>query len=114
MAPHSIDVLHLYMICRREAAAAVARKLRERLPIGESVDKAEKDFTDAVVRTAELVIPRKRRKRVGRGWSGDAKHNRNSRRRRQICILLGATSKQTPRMPNSGKRSAGLVKRSRK
>ena len=36
------------------------------------MDAAERDFTDAVVRTAELVIPRKRRKRVGRGWSGDA------------------------------------------
>ena len=57
---------------RREVDTAVAKKLRERLPIGESVDEAERDFTDAVVRTAELVIPRKRQKRVARGWSGDA------------------------------------------
>jgi len=57
---------------RREVATAVAKTLRERLPIGESVDEAERDFTDAVVWTAELVIPRKRRKRVARGWSVDA------------------------------------------
>ena len=57
---------------RREVATAVAKKLREGLPIGKSVVEAEKNFIDAVVRTAELVMPRKRQKRVGRGWSGDA------------------------------------------
>ena len=36
------------------------------------MDEAEKDFTDAIVRTAELVIPRTRKRRAGRGWNGDA------------------------------------------
>ena len=57
---------------RREMAAAVAKQLRGRPPIGESMDEAEKDFPDTIVRTTELVIPRKRQKRVGRGWSGGA------------------------------------------
>ena len=43
---------------RREMATVVTKQLRERLPNGESVDEAEKDFTDAIVRTAELVLQR--------------------------------------------------------
>ena len=50
---------------RREVAAAVAKKLRERPSNGESVDEAENEFTDAIVRTADLVIPRKRHKSQG-------------------------------------------------
>ena len=34
--------------------------------------EAENDFTYAIARTAELVIPRKTHKRAGKGWSGDA------------------------------------------
>ena len=48
---------------RRGMATAVAKQLRERLPNGESVDEAEKDFTDAIVPTADLMIPRKRKRR---------------------------------------------------
>ena len=57
---------------RREVAAAVAKQLRERVRNGETVDEAEKNFTDAIVRTAEIVIPWKSQKRVRKGWSGDA------------------------------------------
>ena len=57
---------------RREVAAVVAKQLRERPTNRESVDETKNEFTDAIVRTAELVIPRKKQKRVGRGWSGDA------------------------------------------
>ena len=57
---------------RREVIAAVTRLLRERPSNGENVDEAKNEFADAIVRIVELVIPRKRQKRAGRGWSGDA------------------------------------------
>lgn len=41
----------------REVATAVMKQLQ--------------DEADAIVRTAEIVIRRKKQKRVGRGWSGD-------------------------------------------
>ena len=53
-------------------ATSVAKQLREKPPKGERVNEAEKDFTDAVVRTAELVRPRKGQRRAGIGRSGDA------------------------------------------
>ena len=57
---------------RQEAATAVARHLRANLPGDSNVDDVEATFATAIVRTAELVIPRQERKRPGRGWSGDA------------------------------------------
>lgn len=54
-------------------------------------DETDKDFTDSIVRTAELVIPRKRQKGGGER------------------MALDTTSKQILKTPNFGKRSAGLV-----
>ena len=36
------------------------------------MDEAEAEFTYSIMRTGELVMPRKKRKRAGRRWSGDA------------------------------------------
>lgn len=44
----------------REVVAAVAKQLREKPPNGDSVDEAEAELTDTIMRTAGLVIPRKR------------------------------------------------------
>ena len=84
----------------REVATAVVKQLRERTPNGENVDETEIDFADAIVRTVELVIPRKRQKRRGEDEAETPKQKRDSRWPRQRCIPLGTTSKQTPRTPN--------------
>ena len=58
---------------RQEVATAVGRHLRENQP-GDSnnVDDVKAVFAAAIMRTAELVIPPPKRRRSGRGWSGDA------------------------------------------
>ena len=56
----------------REVAAAIGKQLLENPPVGNSVDEVEAEFTAAIMRTAEIVMPLKERKRPGRGWSGDA------------------------------------------
>ena len=58
---------------RQEVAKAVGRHLRANPPGDSSVDDVEAAFAAAIMQTAELVIPRKERRRPGRGWSGDAR-----------------------------------------
>ena len=58
---------------RQEVATAVGRHLRANPPGGSSVDNVEAAFAAANMRTAELVIPPQERRRLGRGWSGDAR-----------------------------------------
>ena len=58
---------------RQEVATAVGRHLRANPPGDSSVDDVEAAFAAAIMRTAELVIPRQERRRPGRGWSGDAR-----------------------------------------
>ena len=58
---------------RQEVATAVGSHLRA-TPLGDSsVDDVEAAFAAAIMRTAELVIPPQKRRRPGRGWSGDAR-----------------------------------------
>ena len=58
---------------RQEVASAVERHLRAK-PLGDSsVDDVEAAFTAAIMRTAELVVPPQERRRLRRGWSGDAR-----------------------------------------
>ena len=58
---------------RQEVATAVGRHLRVNLPGDNSVDDVEAAFAAAIMRTAELVIPPQEQRRLGRGWSGDAR-----------------------------------------
>ena len=58
---------------RQEVATAVRRQLKAYPPGDSSVDDAETAFTTAIMRTAELVILTQKRRRPGRGWSGDAR-----------------------------------------
>ena len=58
---------------RQEVATAVGRHLRANPPGDSSVDDVEAAFAAAIMRTAELVIPPQERRRLGRGWSGDAR-----------------------------------------
>ena len=58
---------------RQEVATAVGRHLRANPPGNSSVDDVEAASAAAIMRTAELVIPPHERRRVGRGWSGDAR-----------------------------------------
>ena len=58
---------------RQEVATAVERHLRANPPGDSSVDDVEAVFAAAIMRTAELVIPPKERRRPGRGWNGDAR-----------------------------------------
>ena len=55
---------------RQEGVTAVERHLRENPPGDSSVDDVE---AAAIMRIAELVIPPQKRRRPGRGWSGDAR-----------------------------------------
>ena len=54
---------------RQEVATAVGRYLRTNPPGDSSVDDVEAAFAAAIMRTAELVIPPRERRRPGRGWS---------------------------------------------
>ena len=56
---------------RREVATAVGRQLRANPPGDSNMDNVEAAFAAAIMRTAELVIPPRERRRPGRGWSGD-------------------------------------------
>ena len=58
---------------RQEVATAVGRHLRANPPGDSSVDDVEAEFAAAIMRTAELVVPPQKRRRPGRGWSGDAR-----------------------------------------
>ena len=58
---------------RQEVATAVGRHLRANPPGDSSVDDVKAAFAAAIMRTAELVIPPQKRRRPGRGWSGDAR-----------------------------------------
>ena len=58
---------------RQEVATAVGRYLRANPPGDSSVDDVEAAFAAAIMRTAELVIQPQKRRRPGRGWSGDAR-----------------------------------------
>ena len=57
---------------RQEVATAVGRHLRANPPGDSNVDVVEAAFAAAIMRTAEMVIPPQERRRLGRGWSGDA------------------------------------------
>ena len=57
---------------RQEVITAVERYLRANPPGDSRVDNVKAAFTAAIMRPAELVIPPQERKRLGRGWSGDA------------------------------------------
>ena len=57
---------------RQEVATAVGRNLRANPPGDSNVNDVEAAFAAAIMRTAELVIPPRERRRPGRGWSGDA------------------------------------------
>ena len=57
---------------QQEAATSVGRQLRANPPRNSSVDDVDVALTVAIMRTAELVIPPKKRRRPGRGWGGDA------------------------------------------
>ena len=56
---------------RQEVATAVGRHLRANAPGDSSVDDVKAAFAAAIMRTAELMIPPQKRRRPGRGWSGD-------------------------------------------
>ena len=58
---------------RQEVATAVERHLRANPPGDSTVDDVEAAFAAAIMRTAELVIPPRERRRPGRAWSGDAR-----------------------------------------
>ena len=58
---------------RQEVATVVGRHLRANPPGDSNVDDVEAAFAAAIMRTAELVIPPRERRRLGRGWSGDAR-----------------------------------------
>ena len=57
---------------RQEVATAVGKYLRANPPGDSRVYDVKAAFAAAIMRTAELVIPPQERKRLGRGWSGDA------------------------------------------
>ena len=57
---------------RQEVATAVGRHLRANPPGDSNVDDVEAAFAAVIMRTAGLVIPVQKRRRPGRGWSGDA------------------------------------------
>ena len=57
---------------RQEVATAVGRPLRANPPGDSSVGDVEAAFIAVIMRTAELVIPPQERRKLGRGWSGDA------------------------------------------
>ena len=57
---------------RQGVATAVGRHLTANPPGDSSVDDVEAAFAAAIMRTAELIIPPQKRRRPGRGWSGDA------------------------------------------
>ena len=57
---------------RQEVATAVGRHLRANPPGDSNVDDVEAAFASAIMQTAELVILPQKRRRPGRGWSGDA------------------------------------------
>ena len=57
---------------RQEVATAVGRHLRENSLGDSNVDDVEAAFAAVIMRTAELVILPQKRRRPGRGWSGDA------------------------------------------
>ena len=57
---------------RQEVATAVGKNLRANPPGDSNVDDVEAAFAAAMMRTTELVIPPQERRRLGRGWSGDA------------------------------------------
>ena len=57
---------------RQEVVTAVGRHLRANPPGDSNVNGVEAAFAAAIMRTAELVIPPQKRRRPGRGWSGDA------------------------------------------
>ena len=58
---------------RQEVATAVGRHLMANPPGDSNVDDVEVAFAAALMRTAELAIPPQKRRRPGRGWSGDAR-----------------------------------------
>ena len=58
---------------RQEVVTAVGRHLRANPPGDSSVDDVEAAFAAAIMQTAELMIPPQKRRRPGRGWSGDAR-----------------------------------------
>lgn len=92
---------------RRETATAVTKQLREKPPHDDSVDEADSEFTDAIMRKAEIVMPRKRHKRVGEDGA-----ETTTKQQRQKCIPLGMTLKRIRKTSNSGSLSAGYVRRS--
>ena len=58
---------------RQEVVEAVGRQLRANPTGDSSVDDVKAAFAAAIMRTAEIMIPPKERRRPGRGWSGDAR-----------------------------------------
>ena len=57
---------------RQEVTTAVGRHLRVNLPRDSNVDDVEATVATVIMRTAEVVIPPQKRRRLGQGWSGDA------------------------------------------
>ena len=56
---------------RREVTTEVRRHLRANSPGDSNADDVEAAFAAAIRRTTELVTPPQKRRRPGRGWSGD-------------------------------------------
>ena len=54
-------------------ATAVGRHLRANPPVDSSEDDVEAAFATAIMRIAKLVILPQERRRLGQGWSGDAR-----------------------------------------
>ena len=56
---------------RKEVADAIGNFLRANPPSGSSIDEMESAFTEAIMRTAEQVVPRRERGRRVLAWSRD-------------------------------------------
>ena len=57
---------------REEVARAIGDRLRATPLDGSSVDEVEAVFTEAVLQTAELIVPPKERRMRGLEWNGNA------------------------------------------
>ena len=75
---------------RQEVAKAVGRPLRANPPEDNNVDDVEAAFATAIMRTAELVVAPRERRRPGRDWSGDPKRKLSCRLRPMRCTQRGS------------------------